>query len=71
VSQPVVKDLLQRDGDACLPLVVVNGDVVGRGAYPRRAELARLAGLTASASSSKPRIRLSPSGGCTPGSGCC
>jgi Arsenical resistance operon protein ArsD len=71
VAHPVVKDLLQREGDACLPLVMINGDVVGHGAYPRREELARLAGLTASTSRVKPRIRLSSSGGCKPGSGCC
>jgi hypothetical protein len=69
VAHPLVKDLLQREGDACLPLVIANGEVVGHGAYPRREELARVVGLVASASATKPRIRLS--GGCTPGSGCC
>ena len=71
VTNPLVQEALQRDGDACLPLVLVNGEVAGTGAYPRREELARLAGLTVSASRSKPRIRLSSSGGCAPGSGCC
>jgi hypothetical protein len=71
VMNPIVQDVLQREGDACLPLVVVNGEIAGRGAYPRRDELARLAGLTASASRTKPLIRVSASGGCTPGSGCC
>jgi hypothetical protein len=71
VTNRLVQDALQRDGDACLPLVLVNGEVAGTGAYPRREELARLAGLTVSASSTKPRIRLSSSGGCAPGSGCC
>jgi len=71
VAEPVVRDLLQREGDACLPLVVMDGEIVARGAYPRRDELARVVGLTPSASSSKPRIRLSVSGACTPGSGCC
>jgi hypothetical protein len=70
VANPVVQELLQREGEACLPLVLVNGNVVGRGAYPRRETLAREAGLTASVSSSKPLIRLS-SGGCKPESGCC
>lgn len=71
VAHPVVKDLLQREGDGCLPLVFVNGDVVSQGAYPRREELAQLAGLQPAASTSKPKIRLSTSGGCAPGSGCC
>jgi hypothetical protein len=48
----------------------MNGEVVGRGAYPRRQELARLTGLEAAASTAKPGIRLS-GGCCTPKSGCC
>jgi hypothetical protein len=71
VAQPLVRDLLQREGDACLPLVIANGEVVGHGAYPRRDELAQVAGVAAAASRAKPRIRLSSSGGCKPGSGCC
>jgi hypothetical protein len=71
VVHPIVRDLLQREGDGCLPLVLADGEVIGHGAYPRRDELARLAGLTPSASRAKPRIRLSPTGGRTPGSGCC
>jgi hypothetical protein len=71
VSNPVVQQTLQREGDACLPLVLVNGEIAARGAYPRRDELARLAGLVAAASATKPRIKLSAASSCTPGSGCC
>lgn len=71
VAHPLVNDLLHREGDSCLPLVIMNGEVVGRGAYPRRGELARLAGLTASASRTKPRLRVGTPGGGKPGSGCC
>jgi hypothetical protein len=71
VGNPLVHEALQREGDACLPLVLVNGEIAGRGAYPRRGELARLAGLASAASRTKPLIRLSSSGCCTPGSGCC
>lgn len=71
IAHPLVKDLLKREGDACLPLVIADGEVVGHGAYPRRDELARMAGLSASASRVKPRISLSEAGCCKPGSGCC
>jgi arsenite methyltransferase len=71
VSNTRVLDLMQREGTDCLPIVLVNGEELGRGAYPRREALARAAGLVASASPTKPRIRLSAEGGCTPGSGCC
>jgi hypothetical protein len=70
VAHPLVNDMLQREGDACLPLVIMNGEVVGHGAYPRRHELAQLTGVVAAASTAKPRVRLS-AGGCKPGSGCC
>jgi hypothetical protein len=71
VAHPLVKDTLQRDGNACLPLVIVNGEIVAHGAYPRREQLAEFAGLTASVSQTKPRIRLASGGCCKPGSGCC
>jgi Arsenical resistance operon protein ArsD len=71
VSNPLVQETLQREGDACLPLVLVNGEIAGRGAYLRRDDLARLAGLTPAVSRTKPLIRLSPSSCCIPGSGCC
>ena len=70
VTHPLVRDLLQREGDGCLPLVIMNGEIVAHGAYPRRPELAALAGVTASASTSKPKIRLTTTC-CKPGSGCC
>ena len=71
VAQPLVKDLLQREGDACLPLVIANGEIVGHAAYPGRDELARIAGVAPVASHAKARIRLPAGGCCKPGSGCC
>ena len=72
VAHPLVRDLLQREGDTCLPLVIGNGEIVAHGAYPRRAELATLAGVARSSSQAKPRIRLSAAGGWRkPGSRCC
>ena len=71
VTNTHVLDLMQREGTGCLPIVLVNGAELGHGAYPRREALARAAGLTAGASSSKPRVRLTVNGTCTPGSGCC
>lgn len=72
VAHPLVRDLLQREGDTCLPLVIANGEIVAQGAYPQRAELATLAGVTPASSRAKRRIRLSAAGGCCkPGSECC
>ena len=43
----LVKGFLQRSGDAALPLVLVDGEIALAGRYPKRAELAHWAGLTA------------------------
>jgi hypothetical protein len=69
VGHPIVRELLRHEGDSCLPLVLLDGAVVSRGVYPRREDLARLAGLTASVSRTKPRITLAvatpePKSGC-------
>lgn len=72
VTNPLVLELMQSEGDKGLPVVMVNGAVLGRaGEYPSREGLAQAIGLTALASHSKPKIRLSVDGGCKPGSGCC
>jgi arsenical resistance operon trans-acting repressor ArsD len=48
VINAVVKQILEKDGNACLSLVLVEGKIASRGAYPTRDELASFAGLVAS-----------------------
>jgi len=43
-TRPVVQQLLSAEGDACLPLILVNNAVVSRGAHPSRTQLARAVG---------------------------
>ena len=45
VESDVVRSALSSEGNECLPLVLVNGEIGSRGAYPSREELARLANL--------------------------
>ena len=72
VRHAKVHALLQAEGDACLPLLLVDDQVMWRGAYPRREALARAAGLAPATSRTKPLITLKAGGGCcTPGSDCC
>jgi hypothetical protein len=72
IRNPTVHERLQHDGDACLPLVLVDDEIAWQGAYPRREALARAAGLAPAASRTKPLVTLKPSGTCcTPKSGCC
>lgn len=73
VANLVVRELLSLEGEPCLPVVLVDGDVLVRGSYPRREALARACQLEATTSTAKPKIRLrmATGGDCTPGSGCC
>jgi len=50
VSTQLVKETLQKEGNVCLPLVLADGAVVSKGAYPDRKALADVAGLEAEAS---------------------
>ncbi len=54
-SNPRVTAALREHGNDCLPLVLVDGEVACRGAYPGRPELARLAGLEGVAEAEQPK----------------
>ena len=40
-----VTDAMVLAGDLCLPLILANGEIVSRNIYPKRAGLAKLAGV--------------------------
>lgn len=44
-ASETVKAALAKYGNACLPLILLNGAIVSKGKYPGRQELARLVGL--------------------------
>lgn len=44
-ANEVVKEALRQHGNECLPLILLDGAVVSRGAYPTRNDLARMAGV--------------------------
>jgi hypothetical protein len=45
MSQDAVKNTLHDEGNNCLPLIVVNGSIVSKGAYPSRSQLMKFAGI--------------------------
>ena len=53
IDNPVVYDAISGSGVDALPLLVVNGEVVARGRYPERSELAVIAGVDDAVSSVK------------------
>ena len=45
VANSLVKDALDKEGNACLPLILVNGQIASQGGYPPREELAKVSGV--------------------------
>jgi len=45
VAEPAVWERLSREGEGCLPLILVDGEVVSQGIYPDRSRLAAWVGL--------------------------
>jgi hypothetical protein len=44
-SNETVKAALREHGNGCLPLILLDGEIVSKGRYPNREELARLIGF--------------------------
>ncbi|MDR1968876.1 MAG: arsenite efflux transporter metallochaperone ArsD [Burkholderiaceae bacterium] len=64
-----VKGLLERTGQAVLPVILVDGQLALAGRYPARDDLARWAGIAAATASSAPQAQA---GGCgCSGGKCC
>ena len=66
VENPVVKAEINATGEACLPLLVLEGQVISRGVYPQREQLQAWMGMDSSNPSSEiPREKDgSASGAC-------
>lgn len=45
VKNEAVKNMLQSKGDKCLPIIVINGEIVSDGCYPTRNKLAEICGI--------------------------
>jgi len=58
-ANEIVKTALKEHGNACLPLILVDGAIVSEGRYPAREELAKLVGLESDGTnSSGPRLPI-------------
>ena len=45
VANPEVAEALRNQGNGCLPLVVIDGEIATRSIYPTREQLSALAGI--------------------------
>ena len=75
VSNATVSEALKKDGNNCLPLILIDGNIVLRGAYPKRGELTELAGLesirSAPANASAKSLKFTVKQAEPASSGCC
>lgn len=74
VANPKVATALREQGDGCLPLVLVDGEVATRSIYPTREQLTVLAGLPTGCCGESTVAESSSEGCCGSGSGsnsCC
>ncbi len=53
-SNPIITAALRGFGNNCLPLILVDGQIVSCGRYPERGELARYAGLDVASADDRP-----------------
>jgi hypothetical protein len=67
-SNPRVSEAMAAFGDAALPVTLVNEEVLVRGRYPTRDELATALRHGGRAVGD---LAVAPNACCTPGSGCC
>ena len=67
-SNPCVAHTMVEFGDAALPLTLVNGEVLVRGRYPTRDELANALAPSGRGTGDHAIV---PNACCAPGSGCC
>ncbi len=71
-ADETVRALLADEGNDVLPITLLDGIVVKKGAYPTDAELVTWLGFEGwSTSPKKPSSQQSSSGCCCSGSGCC
>ena len=66
-ANAVVQKMLSEEGIECLPLILVDGQVVSRSSYPTRDNLAHWTETKLQAKSTLPMA----DGGCCGSSGCC
>ena len=66
VSNAAVKKALDEQGDACLPIIMMDDSIKSQGCYPNRASLACMVGLATAET-----VENEPAASCCTGKGCC
>ncbi len=57
-ANQTVKSALEKYGNECLPLILLNGSIVSKGRYPGHDELAKLVGIEPDGTKSGPSLPI-------------
>ena len=71
VENPVVKAEINQSGEACLPLLMLEDEVISRGAYPDRKQLQSWVGLDSLEQSPEAESTRDEAASCCGPSSCC
>jgi len=69
-QRQAVREALKNEGNDCLPLIVVNGTIVSKGAYPTRSDLMNLSWIEGKGAASSPVEPANDKAVCGPGCAC-
>ncbi len=58
ISNTTVSDALKKDGNECLPLVLLDGKIVLQGTYPTREKLTEVTGIKTSETETKSSLNF-------------
>ena len=71
VDNEIIKKMLSEEGNACLPVLIANGEVVSKGAYPSRDALAGYFGISMDCCEASDKSSATETGSCCGGTDKC
>ncbi|MBS1989208.1 MAG: arsenite efflux transporter metallochaperone ArsD [Cyanobacteria bacterium SZAS LIN-3] len=66
VNNEVVRSLLGKEGNDCLPIILKDEEIASRGVYPDREALAKIAGVQFESTPSSLKFTVQAAGCCAP-----
>ncbi len=71
INDPLIKAEINESGESCLPLLVLEGEVISRGVYPDRQQLQSWTGIEPSQPAAETAIEQKAATSCCDGTGSC
>lgn len=72
INDPLIKAEINASGESCLPLIILEGEIISRGVYPDRKQLQSWTGIESLQQSAETAIKPEETSSCGCGlSSCC